>query len=1063
MPKKFESYSKLGNQLFDLFEDAPLPDRLILNQGKPYYEFKGTVVAWDTDYNTNTISISKIETNPKINIKSSDTPKKMLSEYLLSLPDRYNLNFSFIESSEPVPKSIPLEQIDYLIERQYLTTKPVDEGIFIDAVLYKDNIKIPDTSYLRDYNAPFQSNFSIKQSWNVTKDNCCIDYLVAKLNIPRDSIPIQKDGCPLEEFIAYLETRCNYYICNPFLIITHKYYNDNFKRSVYLMINNSHIYPIENAEVQEQFHHKHLGDKLISVTGIPVYTEDINKIIESKLPNMLPSFVEIQNNAIKSATYDDSTYVQTEDIKRNQTFANDFSIEYTGQTTSKLAFDIINTYKKLPPPCVFTKLNYDKFMQKQIRPTTRYFSENQENCTALDINRFYTSLLYQSEHEWPLLDSYAQFEPLNQTYPLALGFYRITKFIDDYLFIEKGTLVASCLANYLLENQMITLADISEQCLATRKMPANYFKETIEYFYKTESPFLKSLFNYFIGMTGTVKSTKSAGFLTSDLQTALYYYGKGYDFKTYNGYYQVYYHAKANKHINYRPIHAQVMNLSFIYMHKLIKSINAEIVAIKTDCLILRNYTKQHPSKSASLASVGKVCTEAVKFNPRNCNINNDYIDINRVWNEVTEIEPNCLITGAAGTGKTTLIKAYLTNNNSYLITSMSHMALSNYEKNKCVMQKLINMVLRRELPRIKTLVVDEYTMLNKDALNVLYSIKLMGCDIILVGDAKQAYGIDSSPISRDNQIYGELTDWNILKLTKQHRSDPALLKFQTEFDETSMIPTIQPHTQITADYLHLCYTNKKVDAINKLLKGKTITINKKEYLPYISTSNAKLFNNQRIYKRKNKYYDLDLNEITLSPKDKIKPCYAITIHKAQGQTIMQKVLIHEANKLTKDLMYVAITRVRTLDNLFFSSQPTKFFEYPKIVHECPTVANHKYGLIYKFYKDKELVDIGYCENDHEFERIKHEQDEPYDRCETKKYSYNTIEDLMRIVKQQIPKAKPPKAVELEYFRYSILEEKEYVTVYDNEKKERVKRFKIGKKTVEECKQLAKLYIEELQ
>jgi len=1116
--------------------NANLPSLPPLDESKTYVELLGDI-GWVYTNETRQgqkITFKSIIPNPTFNVTNTFLLGKELRKYLdeltassddyfggdaflVFLEKDYNLDWrtanSIIYNNEILPRTY-LPQFPFEIDRL-----PI-----VDVNIYTQSGKKQRSMTLRDSKAPQMANICENSPWNTSEDQCVIDYLSAKLHKTREHIQEElqnlninyDNGITIDQLEQYLQGKANYYFVDPLLRLTHKNHNKNLKNYIYILYNNSHLYPIEEPSMQQECHHKKLNDKIMhQPIGQIEYNEDLNQLIEEKFSKdkQLPTFVEFQKDRIYRVTYQDITYVSAENIEENKEFADEFNIEYRGQSASKLAFDLVNRFKRLPEPCGFTKLNYEKFFAQQISPITRYFDSDPTNCTSLDMNRFYTSLLYNCKFEWPLLDVYAEFKTDIPEHPFQPGFYRLNHDIDQKLFLLKDTLIPNCLANFLIEKQLAKQSSFSEYVLATRVLPAEYFKEAIEHFYEFDSPYLKRLFNFFIGQCGTHQTNNSEGFITNDFSTVELYAQQGYEFKTICNtpssiLYKVYKHIRQPKYYNYRPIFTQVLSLSWMTLYDIIQELNAEIVAIKTDCIIVRDLQNLPPKKPShtTLDQIGKLCVEELKFVYRETHFKrNDYVISQRIfldtyWHEVLPSE-SILIKGRAGTGKTHLIKneiiPYLQENKlTYLITSMSHMALSNYSSNKLVMRALQMKVLQGNLTAPDVLIVDEYSMINKAALKTLHKIKLMGSKLILVGDPYQCLPIDDEPLDYEtNQVIGELVDWNRQILTVQHRADRRLTELHDQLLEHGKLTDLHHTSLIDPTSIHLCYHNKLAQKINNQLAGQTVTLNGLALIPMISISNeGLLYNNQRFYQIANRhpkeFLDLDLQPLTVSKKDFYIYCYAMTVHRSQGQTL-NKVVVHELSSMTKDIAYVALSRTKSWNDLYVYADDrqmkallNKTFLAPSFTHHCYIVNGPQKGIIYKLHDKKgRVVYVGLVEQEYRLEQriYEHQQnDEPFSTYTYKVYTYHAIHELQQIEKQEIhaeceagsklynkqhviQPTRPPKAGELSaYLRYIIMDEEEYTTLYDRQEKKRIKRMKIGKKTREECHAALEEYLSEL-
>jgi ATP-dependent exoDNAse (exonuclease V) alpha subunit len=218
---------------------------------------------------------------------------------------------------------------------------------------------------------------------------------------------------------------------------------------------------------------------------------------------------------------------------------------------------------------------------------------------------------------------------------------------------------------------------------------------------------------------------------------------------------------------------------------------------------------------------------------------------------------------------------------------------------------------------------------------------KLKQCKLIISGDFNQLDVINDVQKYdyKSTCIIKELCDNNNLQLTKCRRSDDKLFNM-IQFEN---IPNLTQDNFNNKDSdVNICWTNAKRKEINEKYmiaawkKAKTKNYIKLEKLPYdensqdvtlvnktpligkVNNSKLGIINNERYTITK---VDInarhitiknDRNEIVIGADDFQKLFrigYAFTTHSSQGMSIDKPYTIHEFNRMSKKLKYVALSR----------------------------------------------------------------------------------------------------------------------------------------------------------
>jgi ATP-dependent exoDNAse (exonuclease V) alpha subunit len=192
-----------------------------------------------------------------------------------------------------------------------------------------------------------------------------------------------------------------------------------------------------------------------------------------------------------------------------------------------------------------------------------------------------------------------------------------------------------------------------------------------------------------------------------------------------------------------------------------------------------------------------------------------------------------------------------------------------------------------------------------------------------------------------------ELCDGNRLQLNTCRRSDTKLFKlYHPDNVHNTQKTDFKTADDISGIKLHLSFTNRRRKEINfksmeeykKNNKGKTIHIKKLSYddnsqdmilmkgMPLIARKGhdkLEICNNETFTIKA-----IDDETITITDGDRnivididliaslFYPAFCITVHKSQGQTYNQPYMIHEWDKFTDRMKYVALSRSTNIDNI---------------------------------------------------------------------------------------------------------------------------------------------------
>jgi ATP-dependent exoDNAse (exonuclease V) alpha subunit len=341
-------------------------------------------------------------------------------------------------------------------------------------------------------------------------------------------------------------------------------------------------------------------------------------------------------------------------------------------------------------------------------------------------------------------------------------------------------------------------------------------------------------------------------------------------------------------------------------------------------------------------------------------------------WNVLNDVEDNNFqplvdkildnnmsinIDGLAGTGKSTLIKLL---QSEMRIRGISFKSLAPTNKaarviNGQTIHKFIKSHSKKGISEMATryIFIDEISMVPELFYKYFIVLHRLRPDIkfIIAGDFLQLEPVNDrvSCDYKNSPALFELCDGNRLQLSTCRRSDTKLFNLYHP-DNVCNTQKTDFKTKTDSDIkLHLSFTNRKRISVNSICmteyknarsnKAKKLYIKKLSYdensqdmilmegMPLIArkgndklnicnneTFTIKTIDDETItIKDRDRNIDIDIDQIS----SLFYIAFCITVHKAQGQTYNEPYMLHEWDKFTDRMKYVALSRATNIDHIY--------------------------------------------------------------------------------------------------------------------------------------------------
>lgn len=726
------------------------------------------------------------------------------------------------------------------------------------------------------------------QEWDTKKGRCVFDYIKYRYG----NLKGLKLACNDEELIKIFDdedalingvnTFQIRYFCQNYNIPLYAYdENENIflhyypdKKSNYpsmmFKILNNHFYPIpENKrrklinlkvglnintnlynDIKEEIKEETKEEEIITLKA---NESSIMKLGEMMNENKKIPLINMYNGKITSIKLNDIKYVFNDDTEEIKKIISNMSLDYKGQSLNELVSLIIKDKINKSSPNINI---YNQLLEAKKNRAFNGLIENKnidlnDDLIAYDINKCYSSILYNPIEEWILLDVNNEWEDFNDNDDIKLGLYFIET--DDNKLFKGNNIYSSSIVKKAIEENI--KFRIIKALYADKTQSKKLFIDIIDEILKitnNDKELYKLLINCISGMMGKNKMTNTKANINKSLEqiyitlnnyknqdinilpfinkidnTDYYIYGYNKDVKLYD--------------INI-PMYIQILDQSNIKLYDMIKKVDGELIGRKVDCAIFKN-AKNKLEIGDKWGDYRLSYIPNMNYNEINNNVifrdENDF----RLYNNIIDSDnfekilnicinkKGCLLTGDAGTGKSyvihkiteilgkeKVIKITPTNKSALNIRGQTIHRFLKLDKDGKIPRKTMEKIKNTNLELI---IIDEISMINKELWKLLLLLKEeTKISFLLIGDEKQLPPIENDGIERDyfnSSIVKYLSNYNKINLQVKKRYDEKLSKILEDVENINIKDLgIKSETKI-----NICYFNKTRKLINAYWNNK--------------------------------------------------------------------------------------------------------------------------------------------------------------------------------------------------------------------------------------------------
>ncbi len=577
--------------------------------------------------------------------------------------------------------------------------------------------------------------------------------------------------------------------------------------------------------------------------------------------------------------------------------------------------------------------------------------EECENSTAIDISGAYRNVCIDNTEPWMVFNKMCYTEAFVQQKILEPGYYWIQPYkVAGISFENNITIATVALVRHLLAKGYINQSDIIMYARPASLINHQLLKETMEFVMSTDATYTnkKMVCNALIGGFGTKTAKEYLYFTTTNEElaksTQLLEWERDHTVKSRINQYGKYFFGEIIKsrrlERDSRPIYHQVLcqaRLKLIETMEYVLEHNAfiEVVGWKTDSVIVVNKIEQNLDiPKWTTIKKNELPNPAHSYIYEEDNEIKPMTELIAPWKNTTLDEAfgnkqGVCVIGEAGSGKTTQIRKYITDE--YLPLTTTHSSKINLHPNAKTIasQTWMGKKIRSNV------IVDEFCVMGETNLCSFVDSWDNGFTVAFCGDPKQGLPFDGNYIDLMNHpVIRMICDSNLVDMpynSEYGRYDDAYHKKLQTLITTGMLPNF---TIKSADMSHQIghKDNQNVQVITKFVNYNDAheTINKLHGYTLMEGSKIRL--RSLLYIKQDETLcngfegtaeRIEGGEVWMKSSsvpikiEHVELAHCITTIRAQGITYNKPTLVYDIGRMeTLNEVYVATSRNRKLGQL---------------------------------------------------------------------------------------------------------------------------------------------------
>jgi hypothetical protein len=592
-----------------------------------------------------------------------------------------------------------------------------------------------------------------------------------------------------------------------------------------------------------------------------------------------------------------------------------------------------------------------------------WISETQEGDWAFDINRCYGYVIENPMEPWMCIQLQDDWKPYSWAAELPLGLYFVET--ADMSLMHGTNIYSSSMVMKARAEGIVH--KVHSQCLASVQKPMNLFAPIladIREMCNGNARWEKLLVNAMIGTFGQDHYRNRRVRINTDKMTVFNdmvgMVGQNEFVKKHDDMY-VYGSVRTNKMLDSAAgAWIQVLDQSNIRLYDLIKKTGGVLIGRKTDCAVIRGGSLEFGTSigdprldvvpemtEMQERAVPITLVEPKDWDKLDLYSSNQEEEIYQAWLK----NGGLLVEGRAGTGKSR-VGLYICRRyaEDFSGSKMIRTAFTN-KASLNIGGETLHQILHidgdgkidiKYLEGVDALWIDEISTINGSMWNNIQTVKAKYPKmlILLSGDYRQCPPIEDVAVDWFNSDLVRSICNNVqVELTERQRYDEALWDLAEDVYEKNKLTICAKKVPVSLYSRHqnICYLNETRDYVNKTsndyMRGRATGREMGDRFVYIGMPVIADATSKGNYANNESFTVIALgNEISLTSMrqdeehiikideeeflSKFSMAYCITTHKLQGDTIDNPVYIWDRCRMTRNLLYTAVTRVRRMDQI---------------------------------------------------------------------------------------------------------------------------------------------------